>query len=66
VGHRWIPGEGFSGDVPWAKPNPEFFFAAARELSLTPEDCVVVGDTLHADIAGANAAGIRSIWIDRG
>lgn len=56
----------FSGDVPWAKPNPEFFFAAARELSLSPEDCVVVGDTLHADIAGANAAGIRSIWIDRG
>jgi HAD superfamily hydrolase (TIGR01509 family) len=56
----------FSGDVPWAKPNPEFFLAAATQLGLAPGDCVVVGDTLHADIAGANAAGIRSIWIDRG
>jgi HAD superfamily hydrolase (TIGR01509 family) len=56
----------FSGDVPWAKPNPEFFFAAATQLGLAPEECVVVGDALHADIAGANAAGIRCIWIDRG
>jgi putative hydrolase of the HAD superfamily len=54
----------FSGDVPWRKPNPEFMLAAARALGVEPQDCVVVGDVLRADIAGANAAGMRSIWID--
>jgi HAD superfamily hydrolase (TIGR01509 family) len=56
----------FSGDLPWRKPNPEFMRAAARRLAVPLEDCIVVGDNLGADIAGANAAGIRSIWIDRG
>jgi HAD superfamily hydrolase (TIGR01509 family) len=54
----------FSGDVPWRKPHPEFMLAAARALGVEPQVCVVVGDVLRADIAGANAAGMRSIWID--
>jgi HAD superfamily hydrolase (TIGR01509 family) len=63
---RYFQARVFSGDVPWCKPDPEFFFAAATELGVAPAECVVVGDTLYADIAGANAAGIRSIWVDRG
>ncbi len=55
----------FSGDVPWRKPNPEFMLAAARELDVEPEECLVVGDSLKADIAGARAAGMRSVWINR-
>jgi len=54
-----------SGDVPWRKPNPEFMWAAARELEVGPEECLVVGDSLKADIAGARAAGIRSVWVNR-
>ena len=55
----------FSGDVPWRKPHPQFMLAAARALGVEPRDCVVVGDVLRADIAGANAAGMPCIWIDR-
>ena len=54
-----------SGDVPWRKPNPEFMWAAARELGVDAEGCLVVGDSLRADIAGARAAGMRSVWLNR-
>lgn len=54
-----------SGDVPWRKPNPEFMWAAARELGVAAEACLVVGDSLRADIAGARAAGMRSVWVNR-
>jgi len=55
----------FSGDVLWRKPNPEFMWAAARELDVEPETCLVVGDSLKADIAGARAAGMRCVWVNR-
>ncbi len=54
-----------SGDVPWRKPNPEFMWAAAQELRVEAEECLVVGDSLKADIAGAKAAGMRSAWVNR-
>jgi len=54
-----------SGDVPWRKPNPEFMWAAARELDVEPETCLVVGDSLKADIAGARAAGMKCVWVNR-
>ena len=53
-----------SGDVPWRKPNPQFMLAAAAELRVPPDACLVVGDSLDADIAGANAAGMRSAWMN--
>lgn len=55
----------FSGDVPWRKPNPEFMWEAARRLAIEPSECLVVGDSLRADIAGARAAGMRCAWVKR-
>jgi putative hydrolase of the HAD superfamily len=40
-------------------------WAAAGELGVPPEHCLVVGDNLMADIAGAGAAGMKSVWINR-
>jgi putative hydrolase of the HAD superfamily len=54
-----------SGEVPWRKPHPEFMWAAASGLSVDPERCLVVGDNLMADIAGAAAAGMKSVWMNR-
>ncbi len=54
-----------SGDVPWRKPNPEFMWAAAKALAVEPSNCLVVGDSLKADIAGAKAAGMGSVWVNR-
>jgi HAD superfamily hydrolase (TIGR01509 family) len=54
-----------SGDVPWRKPNPSFMQAAADALGVAPEECLVVGDTLEVDVAGAVAAGMPAVWINR-
>jgi HAD superfamily hydrolase (TIGR01509 family) len=54
-----------SGDVPWRKPNPEFMWEAARQLGVEPSECLVVGDSLRADIAGARAAAMRCAWVRR-
>jgi FMN phosphatase YigB (HAD superfamily) len=53
-----------SGEVPWRKPNPAFMRAAADALAVPPAECLVVGDSLENDIAGARAAEMRSVWIN--
>lgn len=47
------------------KPNPHIFWKALDALDTLPEEAVMVGDTLGADILGARNAGIFSIWITR-
>lgn len=53
------------------KPSPRMFKAAMGALDLDPADagdCVMVGNNLSRDIAGANRLGITSIhmaWTDR-
>jgi putative hydrolase of the HAD superfamily len=46
------------------KPAPEVFWHVAEKLGVASVDCIVVGDSLRADIAGAHNAGMRAIWID--
>ena len=55
----------FSGDEPWCKPHPEFMREAARRLGVAPPECLVVGDSLEADVGGAQAAGMPSAWVNR-
>lgn len=45
-----------------AKPHPEPFTRAIEELDATRDETIYVGNSLPSDIAGANAAGIRSVW----
>jgi len=54
-----------SGEVGIGKPDPGIFDIAFDALSATPDEAVMVGNSLRSDIAGAQAAGIRAIWIDR-
>lgn len=48
------------------KPDPGIFRAAARLVDVHPRDAVMVGDSLVRDVKGAQAAGMRTVWIDRG
>ena len=48
----------------YRKPHPHIFEEALNNLGLFPEQCVMVGDTLKADIEGANKMGIYSVWIN--
>ncbi len=47
-----------------SKPDPAIFVAALDELHCTAADAVMIGDSWTADIAGAEAAGIRPIWFN--
>jgi HAD superfamily hydrolase (TIGR01549 family) len=47
------------------KPDPRIFQAALDKFQILPESAAMVGDTLEADILGANQMGIYSIWIKR-
>ncbi len=49
----------------YRKPDPKIFRHALAQWDRTPAETVMVGDTLHADILGANQLGIFSVWITR-
>ena len=47
------------------KPDPRIFQPLIKGWGFAPERIVMVGDTLGADILGAQNAGLHSIWIKR-
>lgn len=54
-----------STETGFGKPDPRLFAAALSELRVAPDAATMVGDSLRRDIAGARAAGMRAIWLDR-
>jgi HAD superfamily hydrolase (TIGR01509 family) len=54
-----------SGEFGRAKPDPAIFHEALRVARASADDAVFIGDAPEFDIAGAQAAGIRSIWMNR-
>ena len=52
-----------SGALGVAKPDPEIFLQAARALGSLPGECVMVGDSIPRDIAGAAAAGMKTALV---
>jgi len=55
-----------SGEVGVRKPQPRVFTLALDRLDVGPETAVMVGNSLESDIAGAQQAGLRAIWLNRG
>ena len=51
----------FAGHDTPAKPASEPFYRALDALSVAPDRAVHVGDSRRSDVAGANAAGLRSV-----
>lgn len=48
-----------------AKPDPAIFHAACAAMGVAPQDAVYVGDDLRLDVQGAQAAGLRAVWMNR-
>lgn len=55
-----------SQEVGYEKPQKEIFEIAIKKLKLKPEQCIMVGDRLDIDIAGAKLAGMKTIRIKKG
>ena len=47
------------------KPAAEIFEVAVRELGVPPGEVLHVGDSLDADVAGAQRLGMRTAWVNR-
>ena len=47
------------------KPDPAIFRIALERMNAAPETTVFVGDVPSVDVAGARAAGLRAILLDR-
>jgi HAD superfamily hydrolase (TIGR01549 family) len=55
----------YSSDVAYKKPDPGIFVVAAQKVGCPPERLMHVGDSLEQDVAGAVAAGVVSVWLNR-
>ena len=52
-----------SEDIGCSKPSKEFFAYCLQALApIPPEEILMIGDSLTADIAGARQCGIRTCW----
>ncbi|WBB94746.1 MULTISPECIES: HAD family hydrolase [unclassified Solwaraspora] len=49
-----------------SKPNPRIFALAAQSVRMRLRGAWMVGDSPEADIGGAAAAGLPSVWLHRG
>jgi ribonucleotide monophosphatase NagD (HAD superfamily) len=59
--------EDMGGKVTYfGKPYPEHFEASLQKLGIDKSKVAHVGDSLYHDIAGANAAGIDSVFVSSG
>ncbi|GIE88235.1 hypothetical protein Are01nite_47150 [Actinoplanes regularis] len=63
---RLVDGWVVSEAVGHRKPGPEIFHAAAGIGRTSLREAWVIGDSAEADIAGAVALGLNSVWVSNG
>jgi len=61
----WFGAIVISGELGVGKPDPAVFRLALEGLGVEAGAAWHVGDLLGADVAGANAAGVGSVWLNR-
>lgn len=52
------------GELGYGKPDPRVFQGALDFFAAPPRSAWMIGDNLHADIAGAQQLGIDGVWHD--
>jgi putative hydrolase of the HAD superfamily len=62
----WLSPIYTSAEVGLRKPHPYLFETVLRDWGLPPQQVIMVGDTLDADVLGAHNVAMRGVWIDRG
>lgn len=62
IGHHFTARVG-AREFGAAKPDPRIFLHACDLLECAPSEVLHIGDDVHADVAGARAAGMPVCWI---
>lgn len=53
----------FSSDCKIVKPSPRPFLSVLEQMQASPQEAVVIGDSVRRDLGGATAAGIACILV---
>ncbi|HCM0912942.1 HAD family hydrolase [Vibrio parahaemolyticus] len=61
---EWVDHIIVGGEEPEEKPAASIFQKALNLVDVKPEEALHIGDSLSADIAGANNMGILSVWVN--
>lgn len=62
---HWIKRLAISGELRSWKPDAGIFRHALALADAEPQEAVMVGDSLQRDVRGAQALGIRGVWVRR-
>ena len=54
-----------AGDIGVAKPHARMFTTILEQLDTKPNEAVMLGDSLRKDVAGAQKAGLKAVWVNR-
>jgi putative hydrolase of the HAD superfamily len=54
-----------SADYGVRKPHPLIFSVAIKKMQLDPSEIWFIGNSIDHDVAGANTAGLFSVWYNR-
>lgn len=55
----------YAQDIGIEKPDPRTFHIAARRAGCGLDQLLHVGDSLETDVEGAQAVGVRAVWLNR-
>jgi putative hydrolase of the HAD superfamily len=62
--HDYLEVMHFSGDLGIWKPDRRIFEQTAAAVGVKPSETLFVGNAPNEDIAGAQAAGMRTVWVE--
>jgi len=54
-----------SGDLGFGKPDPRIYETMLSRLDARPQEAIMIGNSLHTDVQGAQAVGMKAIWVNR-
>lgn len=63
---QWFECIVLSEELGIRKPDPRIFWHATGLLGREPEECLCVGDSYAADVAGGKKAGVQVCWFNPG
>ncbi len=55
----------FSCDVGLTKPDSRIYQMMTDRLNINPQQALMTGDKVHADVDGPRAIGMRAVHLDR-
>ena len=61
---NFIKKEFISEDIGLYKPDKAYFDYVLKEIDASPEECLIVGDSLTSDILGGINSGIDTCWFN--